>query len=142
MYILANTISNQFKNKDKLFDDGFWPECKLITYKAIQTIAGEKDTRFQNWFEALKYMITDIQKLNFDIAIIGCGAYGFPLAAAVKRMGKQAIHLGGATQLLFGIRGNRWENSELRRFFNEYWVKPGIDEIPSHAGKIENGCYW
>ena len=87
-------------------------------------------------------MITDIQKLNFDIAIIGCGAYGFPLAAAVKRMGKQAIHLGGATQLLFGIRGNRWENSELRRFFNEYWVKPGIDEIPSHAGKIENGCYW
>ena len=45
----------------------------------------------------------------FDVAIIGCGAYGMPLAAMLKQAGKQAIHLGGATQLLFGIKGKRWE---------------------------------
>lgn len=33
--------------------------------------------------------------------------YGFPLAAHVKHKGKQAIHLGGTLQLLFGIKGNR-----------------------------------
>ena len=27
---------------------------------------------------------------------LGCGAYGFPLAAHVKRMGKKAIHMGGS----------------------------------------------
>ena len=27
--------------------------------------------------------------------LIGCGAYGLPLAVAVNKMGKQAIHIGG-----------------------------------------------
>lgn len=44
-------------------------------------------------------------KINFDTAIIGCGAYGMPLAAQIKNAGRQAIHLGGAVQLLFGIKG-------------------------------------
>jgi hypothetical protein len=34
---------------------------------------------------------------------------GLPLAAAIKAMGRPALHLGGALQLLFGIRGRRWE---------------------------------
>jgi hypothetical protein len=41
--------------------------------------------------------------IDFDIAIIGCGAYSFPLAANVKRIGKNSVHLGGASQLLFGF---------------------------------------
>jgi threonine dehydrogenase-like Zn-dependent dehydrogenase len=39
-------------------------------------------------------MIDEIGKIDFDVAILGCGAYGLPLAAAIKGMGKQAIHLG------------------------------------------------
>lgn len=38
-----------------------------------------------------------IKQIDFDVCIIGCGAYGLPLAAFVKRMGKQAIHLAGGT---------------------------------------------
>ena len=41
---------------------------------------------------------------NFDIALIGCGAYGFPLAAFVKGIGKKAVHIGGPLQLFFGIK--------------------------------------
>ena len=44
-------------------------------------------------------------KFDFDVALIGCGAYGFPLAAKLKTAGKQAIHLGGVLQALFGIKG-------------------------------------
>ena len=54
---------------------------------------------------ALNYMFDEAMKKNFDVAIIGCGAYGFPLAAKLKQAGKIVIHLGGATQLLFGIIG-------------------------------------
>lgn len=35
--------------------------------------------------------------MEFDIAIIGCVDYGFPLAAHIKRIGKQATHIGDAT---------------------------------------------
>lgn len=50
-------------------------------------------------------MQDEISKEDYDICLIGCGAYGFSLAAYVKRCGKQAIHMGGALQLLFGIKG-------------------------------------
>src|SRR5690606_28576019 len=104
------TIEEQyFKKRTLLFkDQRVLPEFKsLETIQAVQTIAGN-NSEFNNWFEALDWMKKEIEKKDFDIAIIGCGAYGFPLAAHVKRLGKKAIHLGGATQLLFGIKGKRW----------------------------------
>ena len=79
-----------------------------MVLKAVQT-AGGNQTEFKDWFEALEYMEQEIDKIDYDIVLLGCGAYGFPLAAHCKRMGKQAIHLGGVLQLLFGIKGKRWE---------------------------------
>ena len=35
-----------------------------------------------------------IDKIDFDVAIIGCGAYGIFLADYIKSLGKKAIHLG------------------------------------------------
>ena len=83
----------------------------------------------------------------------GCGAYGFPLAAHAKRKGKKAVHLGGALQLLFGIKGKRWEVAEYAKnwglpkdaylsLFNESWVRPSQKEMVLNASKIEGGCYW
>lgn len=68
----------------------------------MQTIADSRDERFSDWFEALEHMYSEAMKEDFDVAIIGCGAYGFPLAAKIKKAGKIGIHLGGAAQLLFG----------------------------------------
>lgn len=138
----AETIEKQFDKKNHFFSETFWPECEWITFKAVQTIAGERDARFATWFDALEYMECEISKLEFDVAIIGCGAYGFPLAAFIKKMGKKAIHLGGATQLLFGIRAKRWEHTELSRYFNEFWVSPSEKERPVNAELVEKGCYW
>jgi hypothetical protein len=50
------------------------------TIRAMQTIAGT-DSNFTDWFEALNAMKAEMDKKDFDIAIIGCGAYGFPSAA-------------------------------------------------------------
>ena len=85
-------------------------------------------------------------KCDFDVAIIGCGAYGFPLAAEIKRMGKCAVHLGGATQLLWGITGRRWIQGNYHNFSNDvvnnYWVRPMDCEKPINAEEVEGGCYW
>ena len=88
----------------------------------------------------MKFQIT---RKDYDIAIIGCGAFGFPLASFVKDQGKKAIHLGGAVQILFGIKGVRWdENKFTSELYNEYWIRPSEDETPKNSGNVEKGCYW
>lgn len=142
-----NTIEKQYAKHTLLYPEtNILPEFELKTLKAVQTIAGEKDGRFETWFEALEWMYQQAMKIDFDIAIIGCGAYGFPLAAKIKKAGKQAIHMAGATQLLFGIKGRRWEDNSVfayvQKFFNDAWVYPDEDDRPQNASKVENGCYW
>lgn len=143
----VESIRHQYENnRTKIWaDPDVLPEFKeLLTVKAVQSIADSKDQPFKNWFVALKYMEDEISKLDFDVAIIGCGAYGMCLAAHVKRMGKTAIHLAGWTQMLFGVYGNRWikDQPEYSKFINKYWIRPSENERPKGAEKVENGCYW
>lgn len=142
----ADSIQQQFqKNRTNLFPDKrVLPEFELKTLKAVQSIADNKEKLpFKDWFEALAYMENQISNIDFEVAIIGAGAYGLPLAGFVKSIGKQAIHLGGATQILFGVFGNRWESNEIiKGFQNEYWVRPSSHEVPAGAGKVEGACYW
>ena len=74
---------------------------------------------------------------------IGAGVYGIPLAVFIKLLCKKAIHLGGCTQMLFGVYGRRWAiNPDFQNIINEYWIKPSHNEKPRNAGKVENACYW
>lgn len=138
------SIQAQYAKREKLFPGtDILPDFQLRTLKAVQTSAGETDNRFQNWFEALDYMYEEAMKIDFEIAIIGCGAYGMPLAARLKRAGKKAIHLGGVTQALFGIKGKRWVESKVDRVpFNSAWIYPEKEETPKSASIVEGGCYW
>ena len=137
------TIRKQYKIRQYLFDDTrIVPDFQLDTIKAIQS-AGQSKTQFADWFQALDHMKAQMDQKEYDIAIIGCGAYGFHLAAHAKRNKKIGIHLGGATQMLFGIKGKRWENNPgSRELINEYWVKPSDTERPEQFKLIEDGCYW
>lgn len=137
-----------FSNSDVL------PEfSSLRVIKAVQSLGGENNG-FKDWFEALKWMKDEIDKEDYDVCLIGCGAYGFSLAAHVKRQGKKAIHLGGALQLLFGIKGKRWEDpnygvkewgipyGSYTALMNKYWIRPGNVGKPQNAQQVEGGCYW
>lgn len=139
-----DSIESQYKKRTELFENpDVLPSFDLKVIKAVQTIAGSKDERFKDWEQALDYMYNEAMSCDFDVAIIGCGAYGMPLGAKLKQSGKIAIHLGGATQILFGIKGKRWESRELyMKLFNEHWVKPLETEKPASASLVENACYW
>ena len=139
----ADTIEKQYLKREQLWENkNVLPEFELKTIKAVQSIAGE-EVPFKDWFEALQHMEEQMNAIDYDIAIIGCGAYGFSLAAHAKRMGKKAIHLGGATQILFGIKGKRWDElPAVNEFYNEYWVYPSADDTPKHKERVEGGCYW
>lgn len=138
------TIESQYMKRSQIFENGLLPDFDLMTVRAVQTVAGNKSA-YKDWFEALDSMKDQIDKFDYDIAIIGAGAYGLPLAAHVKRSGKKAVHLAGATQLLFGIIGKRWEDYIVwpyMNLFNEHWVRPSDDELPHNAIKVEDACYW
>jgi hypothetical protein len=139
----AQSIQRQYARHERLFADRrVLPEFKLQTLQAVQTIAGNP-AGFATWFEALEWMRQKVRQTEFDIAIIGAGAYGLPLAAHVKMLGKKAVHLGGAVQILFGIRGKRWDNHPvISRLYNEYWVRPAPEETPQNYQAVETGCYW
>jgi hypothetical protein len=138
------SIKAQYEKREALFDNPrILPEFQLKTLKAVQSIAGNAPDGFSSWFAALDWMCERIQETEFDIAIIGAGAYGLPLASFVKNLGKKSIHLGGPTQILFGIRGNRWdERTFFQQLSNEHWIKPLPAEIPSNFRAVESGCYW
>lgn len=140
------TIREQYAKRELIFPGTeILPEFELKTLKAVQTLCGEEDERFGTWFDALEYMYEKAIEIDFDVAVLGCGAYGMPLASMLKNAGKQAIHLGGATQLWFGIKGYRWENNyptKIASFFNDAWVRAHAEETPKNANTVEKGCYW
>lgn len=138
----AKTIEKQYAKREQLFENKeVLPDFDLILFKAENTIFGHD--KFKNWFEVFDHSCEEISKIDFDAAIIGAGSYGLPLAAFIKKMGKQAIHMAGATQILFGIKGKRWDNHPIiSRFYNEYWVRPDATETPEKHKTVENGCYW
>ena len=137
------SIKHQYLSREKLFDNpDVLPEFNLITYKAIQSNAGAT-CQYSSWLDALDRMYNDIKTLDFDVAIVGCGAYGLPLAAKIKKLNKQVIHLAGATQILFGVRGARWDmRPEMHKYFNEHWIRPSESERPKDAQSVEGACYW
>lgn len=135
------SIRAQYAKREFLHENPhILPKFELKTIKAVQSIAGTK-TEFATWFDALESMKQQIDKTDFDIALIGCGAYGLPLAAYTKSLGKQAVHIGGALQLMFGIKGKRWAEW-YPGMFNKYWVSPDESETPQNYTTIEGGCYW
>lgn len=140
-----DSIRQQYANREKLFaNPDLLPEFELLTLKAVQTSGNALDSRFSTWFDALQWMCDECDKLDFDIALLGCGAYGFPLAAHIKRSGKQAIHLGGCLQIFFGLKGKRWDelDPDVVAMYNEYWNYPMVTEIPAGSNSVEGGTYW
>ncbi len=95
------------------------------------------------WKTAVRYIVDKVIYSGAKYAIVGAGALSIPIIYELKIRGVTAIHLGGATQILFGIKGSRWTNhSVISTFFNSAWINPSKSEIPDHAHVIEGACYW
>ena len=137
------SIKCQYEKRTKLFKDpGVLPEFELMTVKAIQSSSGNP-VPFETWFHAYEHMRNEIIKKDFDIALVGAGAYGLPIASFIKRLGRKVVHMAGATQVLFGIKGLRWDKHEdISKLYNSHWVRPLPSERPDNFLTVEGGCYW
>lgn len=141
----SETIEKQYLKREKLFkNQDVLPDFNLITLKAYNVLRGLNNySDISSWFDALENMKRKIEVLNFDVALLGCGAYAFSLGSFIKQLGKVAITSCGSLQCLFGIYGIRYESwFREHNLLNEYWVRPSDSEKPEGYKLVENGAYW
>lgn len=137
------SIKKQYLNKSKLFNNKkILPDFILKTIKSEQTNGGGlKDSK--PFDVSLQIMKDKIDKIDFDIALVGCGAYGLLLSNHIKKLGKQSVHIGGGLQILFGIKGKRWDvHPEISAMYNNSWVRPLENEKTININVVEGGTYW
>lgn len=96
-----------------------------------------------NYFETLENIFNQIKNIDFDIALLGCGAYGHMLCHKIsEELNKDAIYVGGSIQTLFGILSSR-EKHHGKIKYNEYWITTIPEEYkPKDYKLVEDGCYW
>lgn len=138
------TIKQQYEKRHLLWPamEDVLPDFDLYQIKVPYHISLAPPSH-PDWFLALEDLKQQMSIVPFDIALIGASVFSLPLTVHAKKLGKCGIHLGGATQIYFGIKGHRWENNPvISKYFNDHWTFPMQAETPSNAKIMENGCYW
>lgn len=143
----TDSMKKQIDNNFQIFKDKkiFLDDQEFIFYKSFQTHGNHYI--HNNWLETFTIMCNDIEKLEFDIALLGCGGYGLPLCNFIKtKMNKSSIYIGGGLQLLFGVMGHRWINRDdwkkIIKENNTNFIYPSNDEQLDNKNTIENSAYW
>ena len=121
----------------------------LAVVEAPQTLgpAANVSTTWADQLDDLQHRVAAVAG-QFDVALLACGAYGLPAADFIfSHLNRTAIYVGGALQLFFGIRGNRWDkqiNNKILHSPNssteDRWICPS--ETPDYSNIIENHAYW
>lgn len=142
----ASEIRSQYKRRTELFENkGVLPEFELTVVQAIQSSGTGVPEGYSDWKGALNQLFCQCQQHDYDVALLGCGSYAVPLGAMMKNAGKQAIVLGSAIQILFGIKGKRWDDGDpaVVAMYNDSWIRAGQSTLIRDADKKADGAsYW
>jgi len=139
----VDSIEKQYAKREQIWDNpDILPAFELLTLRAPFS-AGLVPPKAADWFEAVRAMTAQMDRMQYDVALIGAGAFSLPLAVHAKSRGKVGIHLGGNLQFLFGITGRRWKAiDEFKGLVKDSWCTPSDAETPQAFGTNEGGCYW
>jgi hypothetical protein len=139
----VDSITRQYARRGAV-----WPGSRVLPSFDLMTLAMPHSdalvpSRYGSWFEMCDDLVQRALNMEFDAALIGAGAASLLLCLSFKKAGKFAIHLGGATQILFGITGKRWDTDPtISKLQNQSWIRPSPAETPTKSYKVERGAYW
>jgi hypothetical protein len=138
----AETIKRQIKKP--IWPNGLLPpSIDLVTIRTGFPPAispGSWPPAVRCWQDAVNLIVQEVEMAKVRIVLLGCGALGMLAAHRLRQSGHICIVLGGALQILFGIKGRRWLSEPVAAHFNEHWVFP--PNPPPGAELIEGACYW
>ena len=148
----SETAMKQVNKKEEIWplhtesllpDDVKWISIPTGYAPELAQGVAEWPSDVQSWDVAVNYVVKKVRESGARIALIGCGGLGMIIGSELKKYGIISVVLGGALQVLFGIKGNRWaSHSVIQHFWNDAWVYPDAKETPAGASRIENACYW
>ncbi|MBU8540738.1 hypothetical protein [Falsiroseomonas tokyonensis] len=139
----ATTIERQYRRRAEI-----WPGRDVLPAFDLRTIEmplspGLVAPSDASWEARLERMIAAVEREAYDVLLIGAGGISILMAAHAKRRGAVGFHMGGPTQVLFGIRGRRWDKEKFfRDSATPAWVRPSGAEAPPTVTQIERGAYW
>jgi hypothetical protein len=156
----VDTIKCQLSRRHLIFphSTNTLPPFTVKFVKSFQCI-GEQPLPHRDWNETMHATMRLVDDVgHFDVALIAAGSYGLPLAVYCKSVKKaSAIVVGGSLQILFGIRGMRWDgmyptgfkypmydtNGSMQIMYNRNWIYPLRGDTVINPEKIEHGSpYW
>jgi hypothetical protein len=140
----VETIRSQLDRLRLIWGYELFPGVKFefIRFPHSQLLMGA-ERPMRRWFDILKDAQAEIDNATFEVGLVGAGAATLPLARYMKTIGKTGIAMGGALQILFGVRGRRWDmDPNFSRYFNQYWIRPLKEETPPKFKSNESGAYW
>jgi hypothetical protein len=128
------SIRSQFARRASI-----WPQrpdtLPACTLETARSPYGFSRSGFNDWLLMLHWFEQRVATIHkswpFEIALIGCGVSGIPIAAHVKKLGAIGIHVGDALPVLFGIRDEACNGNPGRQpLTNPSWVEPQASERP------------
>lgn len=139
----ARSAETQFARRSDIWlDPTVLPEFELRVVK-MPLSPGLVPPTHKNWQERYDALVGQIEQAPYDVLLVGAGGISLLLAAHAKARGHIGFHLGGHTQILFGITGKRWDKDHaLAKRQGPAWVRPAGDEAPPTVTQVEQGCYW
>ncbi|MCA9750222.1 MAG: hypothetical protein KC414_14025, partial [Romboutsia sp.] len=144
---MTDTMKQNLHNIKNIFPDNDINPESFVFIKTYNTFLGVEYPH-NDWYETYRHIVQKIDDVfdNEDIkyVFVSCGCYGLPLCNYIfQKYNVSTMYVGGILQLCFGIKGERWDRQgNIKKYYNKYWSRPLITEIPDIYKKIENGCYW
>ena len=141
----VETIKHQLPKLSQIHGRDIFCGANFHLYRPPQLLADSHErNEWASWQDAFVAVTRDIDRLEFDVALVAAGAMGLPIAAHIKKRGKVALHIGGDLQLFFGIKGARWLRfyPKIQRRMNQFWVFPAESDRPQGFKRVEKGGYW
>lgn len=133
-----NDIEKQIKKLNKIW--GIDINNKFVVVKSYNTIKGNEP--HNNWSETYDDLVERLDKhKHVKNWLVSCGCYGLPVCLHLSKIDKSKVfYVGGLLQLLFGLKGSRWDKRlEVNSLYNKHWVYPS--ERPKNANIVEDWCY-
>ena len=139
----ADAAQRNYDYRDKIFNNRLLlPDFELIVVNSPVTNGIKPVTMFSSWQETFSNIVQSIDKIDFDIALVCAGSYSLPLVSHVAMRGQQALHIGGAMQLLFGLFGSRWSPYiSYRNLYQEEWLARPFSSRPPVCHSVDFGDY-
>lgn len=139
----ADAAKRNYDHRDKIFHNRLLlPDFDLIVLNSPVTNGLKPATTSASWQESFSIIVQSTDRIDFDIALVCAGSYSLPLVSHFAMRGQQALHIGGAMQLLFGFFGSRWSPyTSYRNLYREEWLSHPYSSRPPVCHSVDSGDY-